>query len=97
MRPVTGEPVRMPPMRGSGLGLSPQPEGLEVFHVMAGTSAERAGLEEEDVIVAVDGTPVYELGCDPPWADDDTGRLSLSVLRNGVRTEIDIEVETLVP
>jgi len=97
MRPVAGEPVRMPSLRGSGLGLDPQPEGLEVFHVFAGTSAERAGIGEEDVIVAIDGTPVYDLGCDSPWSDEDKQSVSLSILRGGVRTEVDIDVETLVP
>jgi len=49
----------LPPRAAARLGLE---TGLEVTSVVAGSPAARAGLRPEEVIVAVDGTPVAGIG-----------------------------------
>ena len=65
--------------------------------VFPGTHAEAAGLQEGDLIVAVDGRPVYESRCQR--AADDPGRHGLvySVLRDGARRDFEIAFSTLIP
>ena len=66
--------------------------GIRVDRVFPGTPAERAGLEEDDIVTAVDGRPIYE-------ADSlvlEVGRLPveaparLSVIRDGRRRTLEV-------
>ncbi len=52
-------PRPLPPKAVARTGLT---NGLEVTTVVAGSPAARAGLRPEEVIVAVDGTPVVRIG-----------------------------------
>ncbi len=89
-------PVRMAPLVRAGLAYNPRPEGLRVVRVFPGTSAEAAGLRVGDLIVAIDGIPVYQQEC---------GEFSViagqqqvfSYTRDGVRAEATIETEVLIP
>jgi S1-C subfamily serine protease len=67
-------------------------ECVEVVEVVAGSPAARAGLRAEDLIVAVDGTPVE--GVDDLqrlMAGELIGeRVTASVVRDGVRLELEL-------
>ena len=91
------DPIRSAAWVGMGLGLYPRPEGLEILEVFAGTSAEAAGLRRGDLIVAIDGTPVHEIGCRDPLGDPAGRRKVLSYLRDGIRAEAEIETEVMIP
>jgi hypothetical protein len=91
-------PVRLEPVRNIGASYFPREAGLEVVHLLAGGPAERAGLRVGDMVYAVDGAPLVDLGClfermRDPVAD----RAVFSVLRDGVAIDLDIPIETLVP
>lgn len=64
IRPSSTEPLEIPAIRGTGALMTPGELGLEILRVLPGTPAEAAGLRAGDLVVAVDGRPVYEQGCD---------------------------------
>ena len=97
MDPHGSAPVQMPALVGSGLGNHPRPEGLEIVKVFSGTSAAAAGLRQGDLIVAIDKTPVHELGCSDPQGELAGRRKILSYNRSGIQAEAVIETEVLVP
>jgi hypothetical protein len=97
MLPDDTAPVRMGPLVGPGVATRPRPEGLEIIRVFPGTSAEAAGLREGDLVIAVNGTPVHERGCGDPRGVPAGQRQVWSFLRDGIRAEVEIETETLVP
>jgi hypothetical protein len=53
---------RRDPMSRSGLQLVRNADTVKVAAVLAGSAAERAGLRADDVVTALDGKPVLELG-----------------------------------
>ena len=71
--------------------------GCEIIKVFPETSAEAAGLREDDLIIAIDGTPVYERGCGDPEGDPAGQPQVWSYIRDGLRAEAEIETEILVP
>ena len=93
----SADPVRFDPVRGSGLALRPIELGFEIVRVFAGSPAEEARLLKGDVIVAIDGTAVYERGC--LSIDDDTERdtVVLTVIRDGETTDVTVSQRVLVP
>lgn len=91
------DPVRSAPWVGMGLGIHPRSEGLEILEVFAGTSAKAAGLRKGDLIVAINGAAVQELGCRDPQGDPPGQRTVLSYLRSGIQAEAEIETEILIP
>lgn len=56
---IAGGPLPLPPRVRAALGRS---AGVEVVEVVLGSPAERAGVRPEDLIVAVDGAPVADVG-----------------------------------
>lgn len=56
---IAGGPRPLPPRVQAALGRT---AGVEVVEVVSGSPAERAGLRPEDLIVAVDGAPVADVG-----------------------------------
>jgi serine protease Do len=56
---IVGGSRPLPPRIASRLG---RDEGIEVVEVVAGSPAARAGLRPEDLIVAVDGEPMSDVG-----------------------------------
>jgi hypothetical protein len=91
------DPIRMASWVGMGVGIYPRSEGQEILAVFPNTSAEAAGLRTGDLIVAIDGTPVYELGCRDPQGPPAGRRKVLSYLRDGIQAEAEIETEVLIP
>ncbi len=57
----TGEnPVRSDSLRNIGVVYTPKSDGLQIVKVFEGLPAWDAGLRQDDLVLAVDGTPVYE-------------------------------------
>ena len=97
MEPADPAPVRMPSLVSSGMAFHPRPEGLEILRVFPGTSAASAGLREGDLVLAIDGTPVYQRGCGDPSGEAAGERQVVSYLSTGTETETAITFETLIP
>jgi hypothetical protein len=91
------DPIRLASWVGMGAGFYPRSEGLEILEVFADTSAEAAGLRTGDLIVAIDGTPVHDLGCSDPLGDPAGRRKVLTYIRDGIQAEAEIETEALIP
>ncbi len=72
------DPIRMASWIGMGVGVHPRSEGWEILAVFANTSSEAAGLRTGDLIVAIDGTPVNERGCQDPQGAPVGRRMVLS-------------------
>jgi hypothetical protein len=84
-----------------GVSVVQTAEGLQVVDVVAGSAAERAGVEGGDIIESVDGDPVDSIGelraalptfeLDEPPADDaELGSVTLGVFRGGRQIRIDV-------
>jgi len=86
---IAGGPRPLPPRLARELQ---QDAGVEVVQVVAGSPAARAGLRPEDLIVAVDGSPIR--GVDELhklMVGDAIGRtLRLSVIREGQRRDVEL-------
>ena len=97
MQPSSAGPVRMASLVRPGLAYRPRPGGEELIKIFPGSSAEAAGLREGDLVVAIDGTPVHERGCGDPMGNPPGQRQVWSYLRDGIRAEVEIEIEVLIP
>jgi S1-C subfamily serine protease len=77
----------LPPRVQAALGRT---AGVEVVEVVPGSPAERAGLRPEDLIVAVEGTPVADVGdLQRLMGADRIGReVTLEVVRDGGRRAV---------
>ena len=49
------------------------------------------------LLVTIDGTPVHELGCRDPQDDPAGLRKVLSYLRDGIRADVEIKTEVMIP
>ncbi len=56
-------PILCPPLYGTGMATAPRDDRLIIRKVFAGSSAEDAGLQVNDEIVELNGTPIAERGC----------------------------------
>lgn len=94
--PEPGGPVRMAPERGTGALLRADAAGfLEVVRRLPDTPAERAGLQDGDRIVELDGVPVADRGCralDAPESD----RVVYGLEREGRIEQIELEQVTII-
>lgn len=97
MEPARPSPVRMPPVVSSGVAFRPKPDGLEVARVFPGTPAAASGLREGDLVLAIDGTPVYERGCADPEGVAAGDQSRYSFLSAGATGETTITFDTLIP
>lgn len=91
------DPIRFDPERGTGLALRPTDLGFEVYEVFPDSAAAEARLRKGDVIVAIDGTPVYERGCLSTDDDPDRDGVVISVVRGKKRFDVAIVSRVLVP
>jgi S1-C subfamily serine protease len=91
---IAGGPRPVPPRLVSELG---RRNAVEVVEVVDGSPAARAGLRAEDLIVALDGTPVSSAGdLQGLMTEERIGQtLTVTVVRQGARTEVDVTPEEL--
>jgi len=91
---IAGGPRPVPPRLASELG---RRNAVEVVEVVDGSPAAKAGLRPEDLIVALDGTPVSSAGdLQRLMTEERIGRkLTATVVRQGDRTEMDVTPEEL--
>jgi predicted aspartyl protease len=90
------EPVEFPAMRDLGWSISPKNEGYRVLRVFDGLGADRAGILPGDLVVAIDGTPVYERDlCERK--QEQRPEVPVSVEREGERMEFTVPVDIVVP
>jgi hypothetical protein len=89
------EPLRMPPLRGTGAVSMVTPAGREVVRVLDGSPAARAGLRAGDVIVAVNGTAIAERGCER-WNTATHDETTLTISRGTGTFDVRLEVVDLV-
>ena len=86
---IAGGTRPLPPRTAAEVG---QEAGIEVVEVVAGSPAERAGLRPEDLIVAVDGEAVADVGdLQRLMGAERIGRpAELAVIRDGRRVAVPI-------
>ncbi|MFQ5719274.1 MAG: PDZ domain-containing protein [Acidobacteriota bacterium] len=89
-------PVRLPPERGTGAVFRQKPDGLEIARILAGSPAEKAGLRVGDLVVAVNGVPILERGCQDMDASEKES-LDLALLRDGKKLQISVGIVDLIP
>jgi serine protease Do len=86
---IVGGSRPLPPRVASSLGRG---AGIEVVEVVAGSPAARAGLRPEDLIVAVDGEPMGDVGdLQRLMVADRIGRgIQVDVVRDGTFLKLDL-------
>ncbi len=77
-QPLTGS-------TGSGIGLTPPPEGFPVESVAPGSAAERAGLMPGDRLLLVNGTPPANLAAARRALSNTAGQPAFLVIQRGSR------------
>ena len=97
MQTAVAVPIRPDAFTGTGLAVHPRDEGLEVLQVFPGSPAEAAGLKKGDVVVAINGVPVYQRGCRAPGDESLGDSRVLSFLRDGDPAETELRIGVLVP
>jgi S1-C subfamily serine protease len=91
---IAGGPRPVPPRLAGELG---RRNAVEVVEVVDGSPAATAGLRPEDLIVALDGTPVSSAGdLQRLMTEERIGEtLTVTVVRQGVPIEVDVVPEEL--
>ena len=84
----------MPPRLASELG---RRNAVEVVEVVEGSPAAKAGLRPEDLIVALDGTPVSSAGdLQRLMTEERIGQaVTVTVVRQGTPVDVDVMPEEL--
>ena len=91
---IAGGPRPVPPRLAGELG---RRNAVEVVEVVDGSPAAKAGLRPEDLIVALDGTPVSSAGdLQRLMTEERIGEtLTVTVVRQGAPIEVDVVPEEL--
>ena len=91
---IAGGPRPVPPRLAGELG---RRNAVEVVEVVDGSPAAKAGLRPEDLIVALDGTPVSSAGdLQRVMTEERIGQtLTVTVVRQGAPIEVDVTPEEL--
>ncbi|MDX1390228.1 MAG: PDZ domain-containing protein, partial [Acidobacteriota bacterium] len=97
MIPDSAEPIRSEPLRGIGIAFLPKKAGLEVAHIFPGTPGAASEIRKGDLLVEVDGTPVYERDDCSPAIPREADSVVLSFVRDGESISVEIAVVDLVP
>lgn len=90
------KPIEFPEVREIGWALRPRKRGLEVLRVFDGLGASRAGVQSGDLVLAIDGTDVYERDlCD--HEPEDRSSVQVKVERDGRHIDFEVAVDVVVP
>jgi hypothetical protein len=82
--------------RAPGWAITVKKQGYKVLEVYEGLGASRAGVREGDLILKIDGTPVYERDlCDRNVKKQ--GSFQLTILRDDEELEFTVERDLLIP
>jgi len=96
IRADSSEPLRLPPLRGTGAIMMPALDGYEIVRVLENSPAARAGLRAGDLVVAIDGARVFERSC-ARWKEVRRTETTLSVLRDAETLDVRVEIVDIVP
>lgn len=96
---ILGTPIEFPPLFGTGFASAPRDDRLIVRRVFENTPAKLADLRVDDEILAIDGIPIAQRGCEhleyrPPAG---ANTVELTVERDGTSMSITIITAVLVP
>jgi len=95
--PISEGPVTAEPLRGFGIALQGAGEGTRIARVFEGSTAQDAGIREDDMLIAINGVPTSSNRCD---ADrdlvGDTPIATLTIERDGTLMDVDVRVMMLV-
>jgi hypothetical protein len=92
VRNEAGEPIRFGPTYGHGMVLEPHARGLQVGAVLSDSPAERGGVQRGDVVTHFNGQPLIDRDCNT----SPMGQLIVTVERDGVMLDLDLDVIPLV-
>ncbi len=99
-RPVgeLSEAIATPSIYGLGMVLAPEGDRRVIRRIFEGSAAEAAGLQVDDHIMAIDGEPIGERGCDPksPMRSGEARSMKLVVERAGERMLFTIMTRALI-
>jgi len=94
------EAIVPPPLRVFGFGLRREEGGIKIHYVVPKSPAERAGLKEGDVIVALAGKPVEEVHGLPimkELAKQKSIKVRYSPANESLEREIELPIFELIP
>ncbi len=99
-RPVgeLSDAISMPSIYGLGIVLAPEGDRNVIRRIFEGSAAEAAGLRVDDHILAIDGEPIGERGCDPKsrMRSAEARSMELVVERAGERMLFTILTRSLI-
>jgi len=92
------EPIEMPPKRSAGVSFSKTPAYWRVAGVVAGSAAERAGIQLGDLVTRINGEPVarWDLSRYDQLVTS-AAEIAFTLLNGTVETEKRVAVFELVP
>jgi hypothetical protein len=92
------EPLEAPGLHGPGWLLRLETDRAVVQEVFAGSAAESAGFRKDDVVLAIDGVPLRDIGCSRhERTGDHPTRKTFLLERDGERLELGLTTGLLVP
>ncbi|GAA4352929.1 trypsin-like peptidase domain-containing protein [Microbacterium rhizosphaerae] len=91
---VAGAKVALSPDAATKVG---SPNGLQIVSVIAGSPAAEAGARPGDIVLSIDGTPVFDpTGLQRRMIEDAIGRrMEMTVWRNGALVDVVVEPQEL--
>lgn len=93
-----GGPIAFPSQYGHGATLEPSAEGFVVRGVLEGSASALAGVREGDLLVAIGGVGLAELGCGIRERPEDEPRSERWTLeRGGERVDVELVMAVVVP
>ena len=100
LKPVEGKVADLDTFDRSGMWINQSAQGFQIVNISKGTPADAAGLRADDLITAVDGTPVQQLRLyelrerlrnDPPGTI-----VTLAIRRAGVARTVKLTLRDLI-
>ena len=100
LKPIEGKVADLDTFDRSGMWINQSAQGFQIVNISKGSPADAAGLRADDVITAVDGTPVQQLRLyelrerlrnDPPGTT-----VTLAIRRTGVARTVKLTLRDLI-